>query len=77
MINLGVEDLRDLELWFTIYFDRWWRRLYPVRYGVGYGQFELGDVEDRVNGTHGIWKTEHKREGAYLRYDSIGTQVLL
>ena len=77
MVNLGVEDLGDLELRFTIYFDRWRRRLYPVWYGVGYGQFELGDMEDGVNGMHGIWKTERKREGAYLRDDGVGTQVLL
>jgi len=76
MINLGVEDLRDLELWFTIHFDQWQRRLYLVRYGVGYGRFELGDVEDRVNGVHGIWKTEPKREGAYLRNDSVGPKIL-
>ena len=72
-VNLGVKDLSDLELRFTIYLDQWQRRLYLVRYGVGYGQFELGDVEDRVNCTHGIWKAE----GAYLCYDSIGTQILL
>jgi len=76
MVNLGVEDLRDLELQFTIHFDWWQRRLYPVRYGVGYGRFELGDVEDRVNGVHGIWKAERKREGAYLCYDSVGPKIL-
>ena len=53
-VNLGVEDLRDLELWFTINFHRWRRRLYPVQYGIGYGWFKLGDVEDRVNSVHGI-----------------------
>jgi len=77
MVNLGVEDLSDLKLWFTIYFDRWQRRLYPVRYGVGCGQFKLGDMEDGMNGVHGIWKTECKREGAYLHDDSVGHQVLL
>jgi len=66
-----------MDMSFTIYFDRWQRRLYPVRYGVGYGRFELGDVEDGVNGAHGIWKVERKRERAYLCYDSVGTQVLL
>jgi len=76
-INLGVEDLSDLELWFTIYFDQWQRRLYPVWYGIGYGQFELGDMENRVNCTHGIWKAECKREGAYLHYDSVGPKVFL
>ena len=76
-VNLGVKDLSDLELWFTIYLDQWQRRLYLVRYGVGYGRFELGDMEDGVDGAHGIWKVERKREGAYLCYDSIGTQILL
>jgi len=74
MVNLGVEDLSDLKLWFAIYFDWWWRRLYPVWYGVGYGRFELGDMENGVNCMHGIWKTERKREGAYLRDDSVGSQ---
>jgi len=76
-VNLGVEDLRDLELQFTIYFNQWWGRLYPVWYGVGYGRSELGDMEDGVNSAHGIWKAKHKREGAYLRDDSVGPQVLL
>jgi len=35
MVNLGVKDLRDLKLQFTIYFNRWWRRLYPVQYTSG------------------------------------------
>jgi len=34
IVNLGVEDLRDLKLWFTIYFDQWQRRLYLVWYGI-------------------------------------------
>ena len=76
MINLGVEDLRDLELRFTIYFDWWRRRLYLVWYGVGYGWFELGDMEDGMNSAHGIWKVEHKRERAYLCYDSVGPEIL-
>jgi len=76
MVNLGVEDLRDLELQFTINFHQWWRRLYPVRYGVGYGWFELGDMEDGVNGMHGIWKVERKRERAYLCYDSVGPKII-
>jgi len=77
VVNLGVEDLGDLELWFTINFHQWRRRLYPVQYGIGYGQFKLGDVEDGVNSVHGIWKAERKREGAYLCNDSVGPQVLL
>jgi len=56
MVNLGVEDFSNLELRFTVYFDWWRRRLYLVRYGVGYGRFELGDIEDGMNGMHGIWK---------------------
>jgi len=76
-VNLEVEDLSNLELQFTTYFDRWQRRLYPVRYGVGYGRFKLGDMEDRVNDAHGIWKMERKREGAYLCDDGVGPQVLL
>jgi len=75
MVNLGVKDLRDLKFWFTIYFNQWWRRLYPVWYDIGYGRFELGDVEDGVNCMHGIWKVESKRERAYLCYDSVGPKV--
>jgi len=54
-INLGVEDLRDLKLRFTIYFHWWWRRLYPVQYGVGYGRchtpnrFGTVNMEDNIN----------------------------
>jgi len=60
-----------------MHFDQWRRRLYLVWYGIGYGWFKLGDMEDGVNCTHGIWKVECKREGAYLCYNSIGPKVLL
>jgi len=76
MVNLGVEGFSNLKLQFTIYFDRWWRRLYPVWYGIGYGRFKLGDMEDGANGMHGLWEAECKREGAYLCDDSVGSQVL-
>jgi len=76
VVNLGIEDLGDLELRFTINFHRWWRRLYPVWYGIGYGRFKLGDVEDWVNCMHGVWKVECEGERAYLGDDGIGPKVL-
>jgi len=36
----------------------------------------MAHMEDGVNGAHGIWKTERKREGAYLRDNIVGPQVL-
>ena len=62
MVNLGVQDLGDLKLWFAIYLD--WRRwgLSPVQYGVGDGWFKLGDVEYRVNCTHRVWESEGEGE---------------
>jgi len=40
-VDLGVEDLRDLELWLAVNFDWWGRWLGSVGDGVGYGCFEL------------------------------------
>jgi len=75
-VNLGVEDLRDLELRFAIHLDWWWWRLDPVQNGIGYGWFELGDMENWVNCVHGVWKAECEGERAYLGDDGIGPKVL-
>jgi len=47
VVNLGVEDLRDLELQFTIHLNWWWQRLYLVQ----------GMVLGMASSSWEMWKT--------------------
>ena len=55
VVDLGVQNLGDLKLRFTIDNDQgqWWLNL--AGYGVRWCEFELRDVVDRVYGTHVVW----------------------
>src|SRR6266705_2397620 len=77
MVNLGVKDLRDFVFRFTVNFDRWWRRLDAVWDGVGNGRLELGDMEDQVNGPHGVGKVEGVQMGAWMHNNFEQTKVFL
>ena len=50
-INLGVENGLDFPLFFTVDHDGRRRRLSAFRERIGEVRLELGDVEDRVDGT--------------------------
>ena len=76
-INLGVKDLHDFVFRFTINFDGQRRRLDAVQDGVGNGRFELGDMEDWVNGPHGVGKVEGVRMGAQMHDNLEWTKVFL
>jgi len=71
MIYLRVEDLRDLKLRFSVYFNRRWRRLYVIRNGVWNRGFQLEDMEDWVYGLHGVRESEGEGVGTCLCNDTI------
>ena len=54
LVNLGVENFGDLVLRFTIDFDGQRRRLNTSRDGVRSSGFQLRDVENWMDGTHGV-----------------------
>ena len=53
-VDLGVENLGDLVLWFTVDFDGWRRCLDTSGDGVRSSGLQLRDMENRMNGTHGV-----------------------
>ena len=53
-IYLRVQDFRNFVLGFTVNLDQRWQRLYSIWDYVPYEGFELGDMEYRVNGVHGV-----------------------
>ena len=53
-VDLGVEDLGDLVLRFTVDFDGRRRCLDASGDGVRCSGFQLRDVKDRMDGSHGI-----------------------
>ena len=53
-VDLGVENFRDLVLRFTVDFDGWRRRLNTSGDGVRSSGFQLRDVENWMDGTHGV-----------------------
>ena len=77
MIDLRVEDLTNLELRLSVDHN-WWRwRLVAVRDDVRNGRFDLGHMEDRVNGSHGLREAEHDGVCAHTGNDLEGSEVLL
>ena len=72
-VDLGVEDFGDLVLLFSVDLDRRWRRLDAVGDGVRSGGLELRDVEDGMNGVHGIGKREGEGMGTGLSDDGVWT----
>ena len=53
-VDLGVENLGDLVLWFTVDFDGWRRCLDTSGDGVRGSGLQLRDMKDRMDGTHGV-----------------------
>ena len=54
-VDLGVENFGDLVLWFTVDFDGRRRCLDASGDGVRRSGFQLRDVKDRMDGSHGVW----------------------
>ena len=53
-VDLRVENLGDLVLWFTVDFDGRRRCLDTSGDGVRSSGLQLRDMENRMNGTHGV-----------------------
>ena len=53
-VDLGVENFGDFVLRLSIHKDRRWRRLDAPGDGVRSCGLELGDMEDGVDGAHGV-----------------------
>ena len=53
-IYLRVQDFQNLILMFTVNLNQRWWRLYSIWDYVWYGGFELGDMEYRMDGVHGV-----------------------
>src|SRR6266446_3334536 len=76
-IDLGVEDLTNLELRLSIDHSRQRWRLVAVRDDVRNGGFDLRHMEDWVNGSHGLREAERDGVCAHAGNDLEGSEVLL
>ena len=76
-INLRVKDLLDFIFDFSV--DLYWRqqRLNSVWNCAWMGEFELGDIEDRMHRLHGIGESECEGMGTRLCYNCEGSEVLV
>jgi hypothetical protein len=61
LINLGVQDLRNLIFLFTINVDQRWRRLGLVWNGVWSFRFQQNNMENGVDTMHAVQKLENIR----------------
>ena len=76
-VNFGIKDFGDLILKFPLNIDsqRW--RLNTIRNFIRDSGFEHGDMENRMNATECVWKTEGERMRSGLSQNLKGTQELL
>ena len=77
LIDFRVKDFLDFIFDFSVDLDRRRRRLDPIRNGTWVGEFELGDMEDRVHGFHSVRESEREGVTTGLRYDCEGSEVLV
>ena len=76
-INFRVKDFLDFVFDFSVDLNQRQRRLNSIRNGAWVGEFELGDMEDRVHGFHSVGELEHEGMSTGLRYDCEGSEVLV
>jgi hypothetical protein len=76
LIDLGVENLGDLKLLFSVDSDWRGRRLDAIGNGVRRSRFKLRHMEDGVNGSHGVGKSEGVGVGADLGNHFEGAKIL-
>ena len=76
-INLRVEDFFNFIFNFSIDLNQRQWRLNSIQNGAWVGEFELGDVEDRVHGFHSVGESECEGVGTGLCYDCKGSEVLV
>ena len=77
LINFRVKDFLDFIFDFSVNLDQRRRRLDLIRNGTWVGEFELGDVEDRVHRFHSVRESECEGVTTGLRYDCEGSEVLV
>ena len=76
-INFRVKDFLNFIFDFSVDLDRRWRRLNTIRNSVRMGEFELGDVEDRMHRLHRVAESECEGMSTRLRDDCEGSEVLV
>ncbi len=76
-INLGVEDLGDFVLGFSVDLDQRGRSLDTSGNGVRSFGLKLGDMEYGVDSPHGFGKTEGEGVSSGLSDDLVRAQKLL
>jgi len=60
-VNLGVDYLGDFVFWFSVDDYKYQQRFGILLEAVRCGWLDHRDIEHRMDGPHGIWKTECKR----------------
>ena len=76
-INLRVEDFFNFIFDFSVDLDRRQWRLNSIQNGAWVGEFELGDMEDRMHRLHRVVESECEGMGTRLHYDCEGSEVLV
>ena len=76
-INFRVKDFLNFIFDFSIDHDRRQRRLNSIRNSVQMGEFELGDMEDRMHRLHRVGELECEGMSTRLRDDCEGSKVLV
>ena len=76
-INFRVKDFLNFIFNFSINLDRRRRRLNSIQNSARMGEFELGDMEDRMHRLHRVGETECEGMSTRLRDDCEGSEVLV
>ena len=76
-INFRVKDFLNFIFDFSVDLDRRRRRLNSIQNSVRMGEFELGDVEDRMHRLHRVRESECEGMSTRLRDDCEGSEVLV
>ena len=76
-IYLGIQDFGDLEFRFAVDQYGRWRVLDAAGNGVRSSGFQLGDMEHRVYGVHGVWQSESEGMGSDFGDNVEGSEILL
>src|SRR6266481_5515940 len=77
VVQFRVQDLSDLELWLVVDHDWWQWGLCSTWNRVGGCGLQHRHVEDRVDRTKAVRKSQGDREGPRLRDDLVGPQELV
>jgi len=76
VVNLEVDYLGNFVFWFSIDDYRYRQRFRTLLKVVGCGWLEHRDMEHKMDGSHGVWKTEYERLWTGLSNYLIWSKVL-